>query len=94
MPSIKFTQFLFPDRRTQEVLIDVSQEVYDQAHWLIDKGFSLEIENNNQTIWMSVSNHDNDSHYDEFCPNGPEVPKKVDKVIREAFQNEFQGKGD
>ena len=86
MADVKFKQFLFPDGREKEAIIDRPEPIADRASVLLDKGFSLEIENNTGQIWLSCVNHDTEESFDRFCENGPDVPLKVDELINEAFE--------
>lgn len=84
--GIKFTQFMFPNGREVEVIIERPEPISDRAEVLIDDGFSLEVENNRGEIWLSCVNHETEESFDEICVNGTDVPLKVDELINKAFE--------
>ena len=86
MKDIKFKQFLFPDGREKEAIIERPEPVADRAGVLQDYGFSLEIENQGGQVWMSCVNHETEESFDRICDNGPDVPLKIDEMINEAFE--------
>lgn len=87
MKDIHFKQFLFPDGREKDVIIERPEPIVDRASVLMDNGFSLEIENNEGQIWMSCVNHETEQSFDRFVENGPEVPTAIDAMINEAFES-------
>lgn len=88
--SIPFTQFLMPDGRTRGVTIDRPAEIEAQAQKIIAAGHRFEIEmlttgEVSMEIVRDITDPDiDDSIAMEICPNGPEVPTCVDKMIYEA----------
>ena len=89
--AVPFTQFLMPNGRRQTILIDRPVEVADAALWLIAQGCSLEIEmlSDYTTISMEVmgppgADGEDNCLAGDICPNGPEVPVHVDRMIFKA----------
>ena len=91
MREVQFTQFMFPGGRPNPVTILMTDDVADKADALKKKGFKFEIENKDQEIWMSASDHVKEKHIDRVCSNGPDVPKKVKEMIEEAYSNFIEG---
>jgi hypothetical protein len=84
MTNIPFTQFLRPNGKRREVLIDRPDEIAAKAQAIMEAGFRFEIEElTNGYVNMTVSD-DNSDYARELCPNGPRVPRTVDALI-EAF---------
>jgi hypothetical protein len=81
---MKFTQYLFPHGRQEEVTIDMSPEVEALAKELEAKGCRFEIENNNGMIFMDCLRDDGCELTNQLCENGPKVPICVEKLVREA----------
>lgn len=90
--AIEFTQFIFPNGRRTLVEIDRPFEIETMALHLMSLGFKFEIENDNNSIWMSCINHHTEEVVDRICSNGLEVPIKIDEMVTEAF-NLFSMKG-
>lgn len=88
--SIPFTQFLMPDGRSRNVNIKRPAEIEAQAKKIIEAGHRFEIEvlgtgEISMEIVRDVPDPDiSDSIAMEICPNGPEVPTCVDKMIADA----------
>ena len=83
--EIKFTQYLFPDRRRRIIYVRRPIEICKLADELAQADFYFDIENNRGQIWMTCIHKKNeDWHADMFCKNGPEVPDKVDELVRAA----------
>ena len=91
--EIPFTQYLLPDGRKKPVTINRSEEIGLKAQRLIDVGCRLEIEMlRTGEISMSVEHDPVDDDDDgvlsmEVCANGPDVPVRVDKLIKDATRN-------
>jgi len=83
--SVHFIQFMFPDGRRDDQWIPRPKEIVEMAKELWRSGFSLEIENDNERIWMSCVNHKLDQAIDRVCTNGRDVPDKVDELIKDAY---------
>ena len=81
---IHFTQFLFPDGARVDQWVPRSKEIYDLACDLYNNGFRFEIENNCGKIWMRTIK--GEESVDRFCSNGPDVPDKIDEMIKEAHE--------
>ncbi len=85
----KFTQFLMPDGRQKKVEIDVPDDVREQYDAIHAAGCRLTTEML-MTGQIAIYISDLQAEDDFFCtviPNGPEVPKAIEKMIRE-----FDGK--
>ena len=87
--SIPFTQYLRPDGRRRAVEIDMSQEVEDLAKRFIAAGGRYECEElttgyASLTAVYEVDSEDQDIAI-EVCPNGPEVPERVEKLVRRSI---------
>lgn len=86
---MKFTQFLYPNGRKQEVFIDnLSAETESKAHDLTKAGFRFEIE------CLTVGDLIHADCCDEIgqlasklFSNGPEVPIKVEELVKTAYDN-------
>jgi hypothetical protein len=97
--SIPFTQFLRPDGRQKETFFDTDdEELADMGNDLAGKyNCRLEIEElMNGTVSMTVEKDDEDGDVfilaHELCHNGPEVPRRVDALIRKAWQQVAKSK--
>jgi hypothetical protein len=84
--GVHFIQFIFPNGERADQWIDRPPEIAAKARALWGAGFRLEIENKDDSIWMSCVKHGEDLAVDRMCGNGPEVPVKVDELISEAFE--------
>ena len=85
MTDIKFTQYMRPDGRPVEALIDRPSPIANKANQIIDAGYRLGIEVL-MTGQVSLSIHDLEAEEDvaiEVVPNGPQIPVAVDQMIRE-----------
>lgn len=81
---MKFIQFLRPDGRQQEIEIERSPEIEALAKKIILEGLHLEIEElSTGDVSMTVASEEEDL-FIRVCQNGPEVPKNVDSLIKEA----------
>lgn len=82
--NIPFTQFLMPDGRQKSVEIDRPEPIATLAKGLIDQGCRFEIEMlQTGEISMEVMRHGKPIT-GEICANGPDVPRRVDKMIQDA----------
>lgn len=80
--SIPFTQFLMPDGRRTSVEIDRPEEVESIAQRLILFGCRFEIEMlRTGEISMTVERGEDETLAIEVCPNGPDVPVCVDRLV-------------
>jgi hypothetical protein len=85
MRSVDFTQFLFPDGRLRDTSVDVPDDVAALAGELRAAGWSFEIECHPRTGLVHADCCDDEEPIaDETCPNGPEVPVMVERLIRAA----------
>jgi len=87
--SIPFTQYLRPNGRRRDVEIDMPQEVEDLAKSFIAAGGRYECEelttgHASLTAVYEVDGEDQDIAI-EVCPNGPEVPPRVEKLVRTSI---------
>lgn len=88
--SIPFTQYLLPDGRRTQVLIDMPEDVEEIARRFIASGGKYECEilttgDVSITAVKRINGEEGDVAI-AVCPNGPEVPAKVDEVVRESEQ--------
>jgi len=85
--DVKFTQYLMPDGRQQQVVIDRPNEVVDKADELNRLGFRFELEmlSDYRTVSLTVAKDDEDVEI-ELCDNGPEIPAAVDRLIERAYR--------
>jgi len=85
---IPFTQFLMPDGRRTPIEIDRSTSVEESAHRLISLGCHFDIEMlSTGEISMTCEDdrwEDEPVLAHEICPNGPEVPIAVDRLVATA----------
>lgn len=84
MPHIEFTQYLLPDGRKKPAWIDRPQDIADKAAQIRNAGYRFEMEMlpDMQMISLTIIDDERD-HAIEVVPNGPEVPKAVDRMIQE-----------
>lgn len=80
--DIEFTQYLMPHGRQIAVRIECPEDVAAKARGIIAAGFRFECEmlNDYTTISLTIVG-DKADHAIEVVPNGPEVPKAVDRMI-------------
>lgn len=85
--DITFTQYLMPDGRTKQVMIDRPDDIAKQAQALVTSGLSLEIELlSTDIVSLAVEDHENDETVAiELVENGPGVLDAVDRLIVGAF---------
>lgn len=85
---MNFTQYLAPHGRRQTISIDVNREVEIKAAELVAAGWDFEIEvlvNLGSMINMDCCD-DDEQLASEMCPNGPEVPETVEKLVNKAHE--------
>jgi hypothetical protein len=82
MTDIPFTQYLMPNGRKTLVTIDRPDEIAAKAQAIMNHGYRFECEmlSDYSTVSLTIAN-DDDDHEIEVCPNGPEVPKRIDAMI-------------
>lgn len=83
--SIHFTQFLRPNGRQVQKEIDMPQEVEELAQILIKAGCRFEIEELSTGMINMECMVDDVCVAGELSPNGPEVPKAVESLVRKAY---------
>lgn len=85
--SVPFTQYLRPNGRQKQVVIDCDKEIEAKALRVIQEGFVFEIEElTTGEVNMTCEHELADGPIaHEVCPNGPEVPLKVAELIRNAY---------
>ena len=83
--SIHFTQYLRPDGRPKSVHINRPQEIETKAKQIFKAGFSFECEHlSTGDVSLTIVNKAKEEDVAiEIVPNGPDVPKAVDKLIME-----------
>jgi len=90
--SIPFTQYLLPDGKTMEIVIDRSAEVENMARGLLHAGMKFEIEIlSTGAVSMTCEKSGGQGDEDDtlahiLCINGPEVLRAVDMLIVTAFK--------
>ena len=84
--TIYFTQFIFPDGRLKEVWVDdMPDEIVAMADELRKAFWSFEIECHPGEQIVHADCCDEEAPIaDEVCPNGPEVPVMVQKLVQGA----------
>ena len=82
---MKFTQFLFPNGRRQEIIIEMPKDVEALASELVAAGYRFEIECfSTGMVHMDCSNNDEMPVANQVCVNGPTVPTFVEKLVRDS----------
>lgn len=85
---MNFTQYLMPDGRQVPVTIDRPPHIEAVAARLQESGCRFEIEMlSTGEISLEVVRGDRDEPemaVNEICPNGPDVPIMVDKIVIDA----------
>lgn len=82
---IPFTQFLRPDGRRKQVLIDRPKAIEDDAQRLIDAGCHFDIEElttGEISMTCEMDSLDEPTLGIRICDNGPAVPVNVDLLVR------------
>lgn len=83
MPEITFTQYLLPDGRKTTVRIDRPAPIALMAAAIEKRGYRFECEMlSTREISLTIADDDGDAAI-EIVPNGPEVPKAVDRMIEQ-----------
>lgn len=86
---IPFTQYLRPNGRRREESIERPAEILALAKELLEWGYHFEIEElQDGTVSMDCS-HPRDENGPiaiEMCPNGPDVPGAVDRLVKTAHR--------
>jgi hypothetical protein len=84
--AIKFTQYLMPNGRREQVTIERPIEIEEKANKIIEEGYKFEIEMlMTGMISMTVEDGVNEPIAHRICPNGPMVPSFVDQLVLDAF---------
>ena len=87
--AIVFTQYLRPDGRTKLDEIERPPDIEEKARAIRQLGYVFEMELL-MTGVVSFTCCKRDDQEDciahELCPNGPEVPGTVDKLVNGAFE--------
>lgn len=86
--DIPFTQFMLPDGRRVETSISRPTAIGDTAQRLIESGheFQVEMLTTGEISVTCFNVADEQDIAIEICPNGPEVPLAVDKVVAAAAE--------
>ena len=80
---MKFTQYMFPDGRPKQTVIDMPAEVEALARELEEALWSFEIECFPLTQLVHADCCDEDEAlHDDACQNGPEVPAMIERHVR------------
>ncbi|KKN81423.1 hypothetical protein LCGC14_0320360 [marine sediment metagenome] len=85
---MKFTQFTFPHGGRSAEFIDMADDVEALAAELTEAGWDFEIECHpeRQTVNMDCCDIEKPIAA-RSCQNGPDVPVKVEELVREAHAN-------
>jgi hypothetical protein len=86
--TIPFTQYLLPNGRVTRINIERPKEIEEIAQRFIISGGRYECEilttgDVSITAVKRINGEEGDVAI-AVCPNGPEVPAKVDEVVRES----------
>lgn len=90
--SITFTQYLMPDGRRRQTLIDRPQDIEDLAASLALVGvrFESELLSDYATVSLTAEIDDREGETltlaHEIVRNGPGVPGAVDRLVRSAAE--------
>lgn len=80
--AIPFTQFLRPDGERRSISIERSQTIEAKARQIRSAGYFFEAEAlHDGTISLTITDPDEGDVAIELCPNGPEVPEAVDRLV-------------
>ena len=82
--EVWFKQFVFPDGRIRDIVIDSATETAILAQELKQAGYSFEIEIKDSLVWATIINHTTEKFRDGFIKNGPGVPEMIDNLIKDA----------
>ena len=82
--GIQFTQYLLPDGRTRPQWIMRPDEIQALANRFIAAGgrYECEMLTTGEVSFTAVLDPDDPPIAIEICPNGCEVPAKVDQLVR------------
>lgn len=82
---MRFVQYLFPDGRKREEVIEMPPEIERKAQALEAAGWQFEIEcfPDTQMVHMDCSNEER-VLANRVVRNGPQVPIKVEELVNEA----------
>lgn len=80
--AIEFTQYVMPHGRKRKTHIERPEEIANKAQDIIEAGYRFECEilSDYKTVSLTIAD-DDDDHAIEVVPNGPGVPKAVDRLI-------------
>jgi hypothetical protein len=86
---MKFTQFLRPDGRKQEVFIDRSPEIEAMALECVQAGvrFEAEVLTTGEVSLTAQDDELDEPLAHEIVPNGPGVPEAVDRLVRATHKH-------
>lgn len=88
MPTLEVIQFHFPNRRREVHKVDRPEAICNMMQVLKQKGFQLEFEDNNGTLWYSVVNHTDDDGplaVDDIFPATKSANERIDRLIEKAY---------
>jgi len=85
--TIRFTQYLRPDGRTRTVEFVVIGDMATKAEKLLKLGWRFEAEMlTTGEVSLTVEDDEDECRAIEIVPNGPEVPKAVDRLVNRAAE--------
>jgi hypothetical protein len=87
MTGIPFTQYLLPDGRRRPQWIERPADIETLAAQFIAAGGRYECEMlTTGEVSFTAMNDEDETVAIEVCQNGPDVPLKVDQLIRNSMQ--------
>ncbi len=90
MVVAKLTQFLLPDGRKKPVECDVPDDLAPQLDAMKNAGAELEAEVlRGGTVSLTVVHEEHGDFDGEVTPNGPDVPKALERLIRRFDRHDF-----
>ena len=86
--SIPFTQFMLPDGKRRQTVIDMPQEIEDKALKLIEAGYRFEIEvlTTGEISMECLNDEEGGMLANELCENGPPVVEAVESLVNRSFE--------
>lgn len=80
--GIRFTQYMRPNGRPEDIYIGRSKEIEDKAREIREAGFEFECEVlMSGEVSLTIAGKNSDAAI-EVVFNGPQVPEAVDRMIR------------
>ena len=88
---VEFTQYLRPDGRRRSESIDRPPKIEQLANKFMEAGgrYECEVLTDNITVSLTAVFMVNGEEQDiviKLCPNGPNIPDKVDQLVQESIE--------